>query len=207
MNYYQEKWQGSFGDTYTDRCIIDYKPRISIFKKLFNGLKLGNVLEVGANMGHNLKAIEEGLFFNDSGIPRVYGLDINYYAIEKSDMKDSIVLGSAYDLPWVDNSFDLVFTAGVLIHENDEMLTRGMSEMHRVSKKYILSIEHIEKERRAIKYRDFQDKEGMWARDYTKLWRDNFKMKIIKEGNMKDFGVDDKWNFTTSCQYVLLEKT
>jgi ubiquinone/menaquinone biosynthesis C-methylase UbiE len=204
-NYFQEMWASAFGDNYTDRCRVDYQPRIKMFRELLDGVDFDSVLECGCNMGHNLMAISE--IGNENTQKDIQGIDINEHSIKGAVIpKGRIVLGSIYELPWIDKSFDLVMTAGVLIHIPKENLNRAMKEMHRVSKKYVLCIEHIEKEDRAINYRDFEGREGMWPRNYTKLWKDNFNVKVIKEGDMKDFGVDDGWNFSTSCQYVILEK-
>src|SRR5690606_12199311 len=45
-------------------------------------------------------------------------------------------VGSAYELPFADNSFDVVFTSNLLHHlENPALAVR---EMHRVSKKHVV---------------------------------------------------------------------
>ena len=44
--------------------------------------------------------------------------------------------GNASKLPFEDNSMDLVFTSGVLIHISPDDLLQACSEIHRVSRKY-----------------------------------------------------------------------
>jgi protein-L-isoaspartate(D-aspartate) O-methyltransferase len=71
----------------------------------------------------------------------VYGLDISSYALEncKEEIKDNLRLGNATDLPWEDNSFDLVFSINTFHNLHAYDLDRAIREMERVGKsnKYI----------------------------------------------------------------------
>ena len=212
MNYYQNEWAGAFGRKYTDRCQIDYQPRIEIFKKLLIGIKWDNIksaLEIGCNLGHNLRAIADTRI--EDSVPleepiRIQGIEINPYAIEKSEMKDSIVLGSAYELPWIDNSFDLVLSAGVLIHIPPDSLEKAMKEMYRVSNKFIMMIEYPNEKEVGREYRDFGNKEGVWSRPYGEIFQKLFpESKLIKTGHMKDLG-ESEWGFTKDCDYWIFSK-
>jgi hypothetical protein len=169
-------------------------------------------------MGHNLLAINEA---TDS---EIQGLEINKYAVEKSEIPAKIVLGSAYDLPWIDNSFDLVFTAGVLIHiptngmitipvysgtlshPDSKCLEEAMKEMYRVSNKFIMMIEYPNEKEEGREYRDFGDKEGVWSRPYGKIFQELFPTaKLVKTGHMKDLG-ESEWGFTKDCDFWIFEK-
>ena len=197
-NYYESQWASDFGDKYTKRCQIDYKPRVPMFKKLLKGLEIESVLEVGANMGHNLVAI------NEARGADVFGIDINKYAIENALMP--IEYGSAYKLPYDDDTFDLVYTAGVLIHIPPDKLKSAMKELYRVSKKYVLMIEYPADEERGRKYRDFGNKQGVWARPYGHLFQRLFEnARLVKTGSMKDIG-KDKWGFSKDCDYHIFSK-
>lgn len=71
----------------------------------------------------------------------VYGLDISSYALEnsKEEIRDRLQLGNATDLPWEDNTFDLVFSINTFHNLHAYDLDRALREMERVGKsnKYI----------------------------------------------------------------------
>ena len=203
---YENNWASDFGNDYTKRCDVDYKERVGIFKELFDGLQVnyGSVLEVGCNKGHNLQAI------NDFAITRTFGLDINKEALElssESNYKSNLILGQADELPWLDNSFDLVFTAGVLIHIPTEKVEKVMRELHRVSSRYVMMIEYPNETEEGRNYRDITDKSfGVWSRPFGKMFQEFFpNAKLVKTGHMKDMG-SDKWHFTAICDYWIYEK-
>lgn len=199
-DYYLEKWAGEFGDKYTERCDVNYETRVPIFQKLLledEGLSLNSVLEVGCNKGHNLEAINK-IYINASGIS---GIEPNKSLCKKPN----IINGNAYEIPFSDNVFDLVFTSGVLIHIPGEKLEKAMDEMYRVSKKYIMMIEYPADEEKGSRYRDFEDKEGVWARPYGFIFQRRFPgAKLVKGGHIKDLG-NDGWGFS-DCDYWVFEK-
>jgi SAM-dependent methyltransferase len=114
---------------------------------------------------------------------------------------NSIVKGSAYDLPFIDSQFDLVYTAGVLIHLSDT--EKAMKEIYRVSSKYILSIEYFDDKERKIEYRD---EVYCSAKPFDRLWLDNFDLDLVELGDMKDFGLDDGTDFSRNCKYAIFKK-
>jgi len=197
-NYYTSMWSGDFGNKYTDRCQIDYIPRVPVFSRLFEGLDIESVLEVGCNMGHNLQAIEHF-------IPNIQGVEVNKYAIKQSEMRERVVVGEAQNLPWIDESFNMVFTAGVLIHIEEKDLKKVMSEMYRVSNRYIMMIEYPNEEQVGRRYRDFDDKEGVWSRPYGRVIENMLDVKRVKQGHMKDIS-NEHWGFSKDCDYWIYEK-
>lgn len=101
------------------------------------GLKAGDkILDVGCGKGY--------LMFDFTKVVpgiEVYGLDISSYAIEdsKEEIKDRITEGNATDLPFDDNSFDLVYSLNTLHNLHCYDLDKALREMERVGKdnKYI----------------------------------------------------------------------
>jgi len=67
----------------------------------------------------------------------VYGLDISSYALEncKEEIKDNLRLGNATELPWEDNTFDLVFSINTFHNLHAYDLDRAIREMERVGKR------------------------------------------------------------------------
>jgi len=194
---YQSKWGSEFGNDYQARNSIKKDDRHKIWFTLLNNLGLKDIksaLEVGCSRGHNLHAIRQATGAD------VVGIEINEKAI-KERYVNSIVRGSAYDLPFIDSQFDLVYTAGVLIHLSDT--EKAMKEIYRVSSQYILSIEYFDDKDREISYRNDV---FCAARDWPKLWT-AMGCKVLQHGEMKSIGTTDQGgDFAKSCHYTLVQK-
>lgn len=100
-----------------------------------------SVLELGCNTGGNLLSI-----YRKTPEVRLTGIDICAKAIRYGKLSEKnpaqLLVGSIYDLSmFADDSFDLVFTRGVLLHINNEQTPAIVAEMKRISSKYILNIE------------------------------------------------------------------
>lgn len=67
-----------------------------------------------------------------------YCMDASMFQLRDNSCKKRIC-GDAYNLPFADSSFDIVFSAN-LLHHLDEPL-RGMEEMKRVSRKFLVFVE------------------------------------------------------------------
>jgi len=130
-----ERWQGRFGDDYSKRNDYDPKLRLEAFKALIpNGVR--SVLEVGCNIGNNLETISA------LGIPTVVGIEPNVKAARIGKERGrTIIIGEALNLPIEGSTYDLVFTAGVLMHIPD--YRDAMREIWRVTRKYALAIEYM----------------------------------------------------------------
>ena len=131
-------WRSKFGDEYTDRNIYSTEELDEFYKKTYNvtatdmyqeslrGLSISSCLEVGSNVGNQLKLLQK------LGYQNLYGVEINAYAVQKAKeltKNINIIEGSAFDIPFKDGYFDLVFTAGVLIHIHPDDLRRVMKEI------------------------------------------------------------------------------
>ena len=82
----------------------------------------------------------------------IYGIDISDYAIANSklEIRDRLHVGNATDLPWDDNSFDLVISITTLHNLHAYDLDLALREMERVGKQHkYLCVES---------YRDEQEK-------------------------------------------------
>jgi len=139
------------------------------------------ILEVGANVGSQLDGLQK------MGFQNLLGIDINRDAIEtsKANLKGiDIILGSALDLPFRDNYFDLVFTSGVLIHISPDNMKQAISEITRCSKKYIWGFEYFAVHYTEIAYRGKSNL--LWKANFAKIYLDsNKELKLIKEKKIK----------------------
>ena len=79
----------------------------------------------------------------------IYGIDISEYAIAncKPEIRNQLQIGNAIDLPWEDNSFDLVISITTLHNLHAYDLDLALREMERVGKQHkYLCIESYQNE-------------------------------------------------------------
>jgi SAM-dependent methyltransferase len=90
-----------------------------------------SVLDVGCG---------NGIFTHPLGeiCPDIVGLDYSEHLLAENP-KDELVRGDATTLPFRDESFDVVFEANILHHVQKRLSV--VSEMNRVSKKYVVLLE------------------------------------------------------------------
>ena len=154
-------WGGEFGDAYVDRNREAGMGRGPYWKSVLARTGARDVLEVGCNVGGNLRWIVEEL-----GSETVTGIDINDKALRevRESLKIRAELASATDLPFADGSFDLVFTMGVLIHQAPDALHRVMSEIVRTSRRWVLCGEYFSEEVTEVPYRGHAG--ALYKRDF-----------------------------------------
>lgn len=191
-------WRGEFGNAYSDRNQDDWRTRLPTFRQMLAGLQITRVLEVGCNRGHNLTVLTELL---EEGSELV-GVEPNQYALEiarQQNPKATVLGAQASDIPFEDAYFDLVFTAGVLIHIPLAALPTALSEIYRVSRRYILAIEYFAEEETVIHYRGYDNL--LWKRDFLKHYCSEFPgLTLLRSGY---WGPEDGFDRT---HWWLLEK-
>jgi len=185
-----EQWGGDFGKEYTDRNALSLQDLEQLNKKQFgitrsemNANFIGGmdrdirILEVGSNIGNQLMILQ------DMGFSQLYGIDVQSYAVElaKSRTKNiNIIQGSAFDIPFKDGFFDLVFTAGVLIHIAPQDINRVLDEIYRCTRRYIWGMEYYSEAYTEIPYR--QHAQLLWKADFPQLFLDRFKnLALVKK--------------------------
>jgi pseudaminic acid biosynthesis-associated methylase len=158
--------------------------------------KDSSILEVGTNIGLQLECLKS------LGFSHLTGFDIQIEAVRRAKSRIAgidVLQSSALELPFKDNAFDLVFTSGVLIHIHPDNLKKVMSEMHRVSKKYIMGFEYFSEKLTEIEYRG--NKNLLWKADYMRIFRNGFPdLKSLKTRLVKYLANDNTNNL------YLLEK-
>ena len=173
-NPQEEFWAGKEGEAYLKRNLShlpgDGLRRRAPFFDLFDhiGNKDISILEVGCNCGLNLAILQE------RGYTNLTGIDIGAAAVGAAKQKipsARILEGSILQLPFEDGEFDVVFSSGVLIHQNPaHALFQAMDEMYRCSSRYILGLEDFSDEMQNITYRNKQD--FCWRGPYSHFWQD-----------------------------------
>jgi pseudaminic acid biosynthesis-associated methylase len=139
---------------------------------------VGSYLECGCNIGRNIDQINLVLPNARRSIIEISDSAFRYvtaqYAIDRA------YKGSILDSDFDDNSFDLVFTMGVLIHVNPGQLMANMAKMYRYSRRYILLGEYFNRTPVAIKYQMESDK--LFKRDFGKMFIQNFDVALLDYG-------------------------
>jgi pseudaminic acid biosynthesis-associated methylase len=176
------EWVNQFGREYTDRNVLTQSELDALYEKnygftrrklnepfLAGVSKDARILEVGCNVGNQLTVLRE------MGYRELYGIEIQKYALEQARNKLPEVHfaeASAFEIPYPDNYFDVVFTSGVLIHIAPDDLPRALDEIHRCASQYIWGFEYYSPQTVEVKYRG---NEGLlWKMDYAKFYLDRF---------------------------------
>ncbi len=183
-------WSGEFGREYTDRNTFEidaldslYRNNYGITRTQINQDFLGGIahdasfLEVGCNTGNQL------LLLQRMGYTNLSGVELQPYALEIARTRTrniSMAQGSALALPYDDASFDVVFTSGVLIHIAPEDIPRAVSEIHRVSKRFIWGLEYYAPNVTEVNYR--QHDGLLWKMNYAQRYLDQFDdLELVRE--------------------------
>jgi pseudaminic acid biosynthesis-associated methylase len=172
-------WAGEFGDAYVERNAHADEGRRDFWREQLDNLRARNALEVGCNVGGNLRWIAEQL-----GTHNVAGIDINEHALELLRQRVAgidVRCASARALPFDDGSFELVFTMGVLIHQPPEHLDEVMAETVRCSSRYVLCGEYYAEELTELPYRGQQG--ALFKLDFGARYRELFPhLRLIDTG-------------------------
>jgi pseudaminic acid biosynthesis-associated methylase len=194
-------WTGDFGREYTDRNPQSVEEMNALYEKLFgvsrvelNQEFLGDldrdlrILEVGSNVGVQLQILQK-MGFHD-----LYGIELQHYALELSKQKTqniNLIWGSAFDIPFRDGFFELVFTSGVLIHISPNDIAQVLSEINRCSKKYVWGFEYYADEYQSIEYRGRKDL--LWKTNFRKLYQEHFpSLQLVKEKRVSHINSSNK---------------
>jgi pseudaminic acid biosynthesis-associated methylase len=158
-------WAGEFGSEYIGRNDSDQllASNLNFFTKaLKQAGKITSCLELGANIGMNLKALQ--LLYPSIELT---GAEINPDAaklLKKVIGEKNVYLGSLLDYP-ITSKADLSLIKGVLIHINPEMLSVVYEKLYQASSRYILVCEYYNPSPVAIHYRGHTDR--LFKRDFA----------------------------------------
>lgn len=161
----EEFWSGSFGDEYISR---NKGPQLlasnlNFFSRaLRQAGKPESLIEFGANIGMNLKAIQ--LLYPEI---RLQAVEINKKAA--SELAEVIGYSNVYNRSIFDFSAeekcDVVLIKGVLIHISPDMLEQVYQKLYDASSRFILISEYYNAVPVSINYRGHSDK--LFKRDFA----------------------------------------
>ena len=146
---------GYGGYTYDPRF---WEPVIPTFKDYYSLTKGHKVLDIGCGKGFMLYDLHRLI----PGI-EVRGIDISQYAIDKSveDIKPYLNVGNAKNLPYNNNSFDLVISINTIHNFEQSNCIQALKEIERVSKGHSFIVVDA--------YRNIEEKERIDAWNLTAL--------------------------------------
>jgi len=106
-------------------------PAVPTFQSYYGLTANSKILDVGCAKGFMLYDFSQLI----SGVT-VAGLDISEYAIEnaKEEVKPFLKVGNAIDLPYEDNSFDLVISINTVHNLDKNDCPKALQEIERVSR-------------------------------------------------------------------------
>ena len=186
-----KEWMGDFGKEYTARNTFNVTELDRLYHKKLYGIKRSElndlfigklnrnirILEIGSNVGNQL------LMLQKMGFKKLYGIEINAYAVEVSKTRCkniNIIQGVAFDIPFKDEYFDLVFTSGVLIHIHPRDIKKVLREIYRCTKKYIWGLEYYSEKYEKVVYRGHKDL--LWKTDFPGLYLDSFPdLRVVRK--------------------------
>jgi spore coat polysaccharide biosynthesis protein SpsF len=174
-------WADEFGDEYADRNKGDQwiANNIALFAKIFISTQgVQSVIEFGANIGLNLRAIRHLMPH-----ATLSAIEINSKAV--AELEQWGELKNIYPMSILDfkpkGSFDLVLIKGVLIHINPEMLPQVYDSLYQTSRKYICIAEYYNPTPVTVPYRGHEDR--LFKRDFAGEMLDKYPdLKLIDYG-------------------------
>jgi pseudaminic acid biosynthesis-associated methylase len=183
-------WEGQGGDAYLERNRVAWSERVPFFADLLPKFQPIDLLEVGCNAGWNLLAIR-----SLKAVPfgRLCGCDVNDKAIAEAHSSNLAVQKcAAIDVlaHYGTREFDLVFTAGLLIHVAPEDLYRVMSGIKQVSRRWVLAVEYEAPWETEIVYRG--EKGLLWKRDFGRIY-EAMDLKLVEKWEAVGFDRCTAW--------------
>jgi len=157
---------GEFGTEYIKRNQDNdlLSSNLHFFSKALQGAgKFDSVIEFGANIGMNIRALK--LLYPNCLLK---GIEINDTAageLEKHIGEKNVIHSSILDLNTGNLSADISLIKGVLIHINPEFLQTVYQKLYEVAKEYILIAEYYNPVPVEIPYRGHSNK--LFKRDFA----------------------------------------
>jgi spore coat polysaccharide biosynthesis protein SpsF len=193
-------WAGEFGNEYTNRNREGIASNTAMFSKILNATEgIKSILELGSNIGLNLLALRNLL-----PQAEISAVEINEKAVKelrKNIGEDSKIYHQSIIDFEVDYQRDFVFTKGVLIHINPDMLHKVYERLYASSQKYICIIEYYNPTPVSISYRGHEG--YLFKRDFAGEMMDLYPpLKLIDYGFIyhrdNNFKQDDETWFLLS---------
>jgi pseudaminic acid biosynthesis-associated methylase len=157
-------WAGTFGDEYTQRnrgAVLVANNTVFFSKILARTENIRSVLEFGANIGLNLKAMRQLL-----PEAELSGIELNSTAAKELREWGEATVYQCSVLDFVsEGAKDFVFTKGLLIHVDPDKLVNIYDLLYETSRRYICIAEYYNPTPVAVTYRGNENK--LFKRDFA----------------------------------------
>jgi pseudaminic acid biosynthesis-associated methylase len=185
-NKQEALWRGDFGNVYIDRNVVTDDRLAALTKhwarilRAMDGTPPTSILEAGANIGLNLRAIRR---LTEA---RFFALEPNAKARarlveDKIVPAENVLDGLCQSIPLRDGTADMAFTSGVLIHIHPDNLLAACRELHRVARRFVVCIEYFADKPEEILYRG--QSEALFKRDFGAFYMENFSdLRVVDYG-------------------------
>jgi spore coat polysaccharide biosynthesis protein SpsF len=165
-------WRGAFGDDYISRnptSIGNVQAAAMLWAQILRRLQGDpprTILEIGANIGINLCALRA---LTDA---QLFAVEPN--ASARRHLVDESILPPG-------NILDGIASQIVLIHIHPDDLLASCREMHRVARRYIVSIEYFSANPEELTYRN--QSSALFKRDFGAFWLEHFPdLRVLDYG-------------------------
>lgn len=184
-----EMWDGDFGKRYVERHPTtvegfdelreeQYGPGTTQTKLMEESLghldRESRILEVGANIGIQLRILR------NLGFENLYGIDVQSYAVEtchRDAPELDVIEANAFDVPFKDGYFDLVFTNEMLVTIPPDLLDTAIDEIVRCSSQYVWGLEFYADEYTEIEWRG--EDEMLWKTDFVDRYQQRHDLRLV----------------------------
>lgn len=136
------------------------------------------ILELGCNIGRNVGFLDTLRPEASKSIIEIskpaFDFVTDHYRLEET------FNGPILQSDFAHESFDLVFTIGVLIHVSPDDLLPTMGKMHDYSRRYVLMGEYFNRTPVMLEYQGKANK--LFKRDFGKLFLENYDVEVVDYG-------------------------
>jgi len=174
-----------WGDSYADEYIrknhsFDHEQGAAAWSIVLRQAErpITNFLECGCNIGRNLEQLSRVLPAARASVIEISKPAFDF--VSSNYRLDFAFHGPILEAPLPEDTFDLVFTMGVLIHIRPEDLVDTMRAMIRASRRYVLIGEYFSRQPTMIEYQGEQDR--LFKRDFGGYLLDHFPMRLVDYG-------------------------
>ncbi len=161
----EEFWAGSFGDEYINRNTAELflASNIALFANIFRHTgKLASVIELGANIGLNLRAIH-----CLQPQTQLNAIEINQAACQQlaEHLPQATVFATSILEFEPSQTYEMAFIKGVLIHINPDQLPVVYDKLAALASRYVMIAEYFNPVPVTINYRGHDDR--LYKRDFA----------------------------------------
>jgi pseudaminic acid biosynthesis-associated methylase len=181
-NEQENFWETKYSKDYIQKnSNFNHGLNIEGWKKILKSVSApSNILECGANIGRNIEALNH---IYPEAAKTAIEISADASKILRNKYKDlNVIDSSILESKITNNSFDLSFTMGVLIHIHPNDLKQNLEKVILSSNRYVVIGEYFNRTPVSLTYQGEEDK--LFKRDFGKFALENFSDKI----ELKDYG-------------------